>query len=247
MKALSVQQPGASLICSGIQDIENRSWKPKKAPGRILIHATRKKVPKNFDFVYFPDLEISVVSNLKKYGILPEFEDIPVSAIIGYVNVIDFTTDSDSLWALGGAIHWHLKDAYLFDEPIKDVKGKLNLFEYPLDENNLPPAHKVEMVLPQIENEKLIVHVGPSEWKYLHEIHEAFVVNLRDPFTKDRICVEDSYDLRPVSSIRFIYGTESIEFEVEDYGCETSKDSNEYNTNAILWAYGDYILGKRIK
>lgn len=249
MKTLSVQQPEASLICIGIQDIENRSWRPKKAPGRILIHASSKKVPKNYDNVFFPSTEISVVSNLKNFGILPDYEDMPVSAIIGYVNVVDFTTDSDSIWALDGAIHWQLKDAYLFDEPIKNVKGCPNLFDYPLDENNLPPAHKVEMQLPQIENEKLIVHIGSSIWEYLYELHEAYIINLKDPYVIDRICVNDSYDLRPVSSIRFIYGDESIEFEVEDYGSDTSKDSKDYHTvnNYVLWAYAIYMLGERIE
>jgi hypothetical protein len=37
MKVLSVQQPWASLICAGIKDVENRSWKAAKVPGRILI------------------------------------------------------------------------------------------------------------------------------------------------------------------------------------------------------------------
>lgn len=27
------------MICGGVQDVENRLWKPKTNPGRILIHA----------------------------------------------------------------------------------------------------------------------------------------------------------------------------------------------------------------
>ena len=42
MKVLSVQQPWATMICSGIKDVENRTWKPKENPGRILIHASKK-------------------------------------------------------------------------------------------------------------------------------------------------------------------------------------------------------------
>ena len=42
MKVLSVQQPWASLIVAGIKDVENRTWKPKEMPGRILIHASKK-------------------------------------------------------------------------------------------------------------------------------------------------------------------------------------------------------------
>jgi len=42
MKTLSVKQPWAQLICSGLKDIENRTWKcPQKYIGkRVLIHAS---------------------------------------------------------------------------------------------------------------------------------------------------------------------------------------------------------------
>lgn len=42
MRALTVKQPWASLIASGVKRIENRTWKPPKtlAPGeRFAIHA----------------------------------------------------------------------------------------------------------------------------------------------------------------------------------------------------------------
>lgn len=38
MKCLSVQQEWASFICSGIKDVENRSWRINNASGKILIH-----------------------------------------------------------------------------------------------------------------------------------------------------------------------------------------------------------------
>lgn len=40
MKALSVKQPWASVICTGLKDVENRTWKPAQIPGRFLIHAS---------------------------------------------------------------------------------------------------------------------------------------------------------------------------------------------------------------
>lgn len=42
MKTISVKQPWAYLICSGVKDIENRTWPcPKKYIGkRVLIHAS---------------------------------------------------------------------------------------------------------------------------------------------------------------------------------------------------------------
>lgn len=47
MKTLSVRQPWASLLVSGLKDIENRTW-VSNYKGRILIHASSTKVPKNF-------------------------------------------------------------------------------------------------------------------------------------------------------------------------------------------------------
>lgn len=39
MKALSVKQPYATLICAGVKDIENRAWSTDYR-GRVLIHAS---------------------------------------------------------------------------------------------------------------------------------------------------------------------------------------------------------------
>ena len=62
MKVLSVQQPWASLICAGIKDVENRTWKAAKVPDRILIHASSKKVTKNF-FAGIPEHLVSFINN----------------------------------------------------------------------------------------------------------------------------------------------------------------------------------------
>ena len=39
MKALSVKQPWASVICTSLKDVENRTWKPVQTPGLFLIRA----------------------------------------------------------------------------------------------------------------------------------------------------------------------------------------------------------------
>ena len=147
MKTLSIQQPWASLVCAGIKDVENRTWKPAQVPGRILIHASSKKVTKNF-FASIPEYLVSFINNDIGFGNLPELDTLPTSAIIGYVTVTGFEEgEVDSIWSDGpGVIKWKLEDAWLFDEPILNVKGKLNLFDYDeIDENNLPPAHQVEL------------------------------------------------------------------------------------------------------
>ena len=67
MKVLSVQQPWASLICAGIKDVENRTWKPAQVPGRILIHASSKKITGNF-FNNIPEETESYIVNNVFFG-----------------------------------------------------------------------------------------------------------------------------------------------------------------------------------
>ena len=46
MKALSIRQPWAWLICRGFKDIENRNWKLPaygfSPPGRVYVHAGKR-------------------------------------------------------------------------------------------------------------------------------------------------------------------------------------------------------------
>lgn len=251
MKTLSVQQPWASLICSGVKDIENRTWQPKTAPGRILIHASGKIIPKDYDLKYLMPEEISTISNLRKFGIIPEFEDMPLSAIIGYVDVVGFTTNSGSFWAGEGQTHWQLKNAWLFDEPITGVKGKLGLFDYPLAPDNLPSAHQVATHFPKIVNDELVVHIGKKGWQWLNSTADVFTIDLNDPYTVDNVCNEGSFELKPVKSIRFIYGVEEMAFYVDEFGWDAYRDAQGedliYGEDKTLWAYAIYQLGKRIK
>ena len=254
MKTLSVQQPWASAICTGVKDIENRTWQPKGVPGRILIHASAKKVPKDFDEKNLDPETISIMANLRLFGIMPEYEDMPLSAIIGYVDVVGFDTnnDNDSPWAGQGCTHWQLSNAYLFDEPIMGVKGQLGLFDYPLNESNLPPAHRVEQHFPVLEGDHLTVHVGDRAWKILLEDGSDFCVDINDPYTIGAICKEDSFELMPVKEITFIHGNETMNRKVTNYAWDAFKDADgndltyqdEENGPEIPWIYAIYELEK---
>jgi len=155
MKTLSVRQPYASLLCAGIKDIENHFWKPAKLPCRILIHASSAKIPKSWNKKTSPWI-VSQFAAWADMGWIPSIDEMPTSAIIGYVDVIGVTTESDSVWADENSLQWQLTNAYVLDESIRNVKGKLNLFEYDLDENNLPPAHPIQRILPKIEKDTFI-------------------------------------------------------------------------------------------
>lgn len=154
-KVLSVKQPFAYLICAGIKDVENRTWKTKYR-GRVLIHSSAKM---NCDYPF----ELLTTKQVEDLGII-RFKDFmkdydKVSSIIGSVEIVDCVINYDSVWAekteiplLGDVLddikyigypvppkvtyNWVLKDAMLFDNPITNVKGKLNIWDYklPLDE-----------------------------------------------------------------------------------------------------------------
>lgn len=97
MKTLSVRPPYASLLCAGIKDIENRSWKPAKLPCRILIHGSSAQMPKSWNKKTSPWV-VSQFAAWADMGWIPSIDEMPTSAIIGYVDVVGVTTESDSVW-----------------------------------------------------------------------------------------------------------------------------------------------------
>jgi hypothetical protein len=148
MKTLSIKQPWASLIAHGIKDIENRTWKTNFR-GRIYIHASaswdirsnsndvrdllnweqRRAIPSNVDHKFIDR------------GVIVKDEEMPLSAIIGEVDIVDCVINHESIWAekdpniyLNGkkvnVYNWVLGNAVLYDEPILNVKGKLSLWEF---------------------------------------------------------------------------------------------------------------------
>lgn len=119
MKALTVRQPWAHLILTGVKRIENRSWETSHR-GQLLIHAA--KSPDN-----------AARDLLEEFSIDPA--DLAYGAIIGIVTVTDcielanLTDDlADDPFA-GGPFCWLLADA----KPLAPIpwKGALGLWEFP--------------------------------------------------------------------------------------------------------------------
>lgn len=131
MKVISIKQPWASLIAHGIKDIENRTWKcPQKYIGqRVLIHASAGKGLHAWS--YNQDDELRKNRTVYFNCVYDKF---PKGAIIGSVVITDCVQNHPSVWAEKGAWNWVLKDAILFDKPIRDVKGKLSFWNYNLEE-----------------------------------------------------------------------------------------------------------------
>ena len=168
MKCLSIQQPWASMVCSGVKDVENRSWRQKESPGRILIHAGAKRMYTHIEDMFMH--ERILCNNAISLGYIPRLEETPISAIIGYADVVGFVEDSDSDWAQSGdgaQWKWQLANAKLFKKPIP-YKGKLGLFDVPeIDENNLPEVWDFSAIAR--DGETLTVPVAPKVFEEIKD------------------------------------------------------------------------------
>ncbi|URM37161.1 ASCH domain-containing protein [Flavobacterium anhuiense] len=143
MKALSIKNPWAFLIASGIKDIENRTWRTNFR-GKIQIHVSAKIAWVDFTLKQLKELESHDI-NLPGAGYPKEW--LTVSAIIGEVEIIDCVINHSSIWAEKTPIkgytvegeplfehrpiwNWVLANAVLYEKPILNVKGKLSFWEY---------------------------------------------------------------------------------------------------------------------
>lgn len=150
-KALSVKQPWAYLICSGIKDIENRTWKlPEKYRGeRVLIHASADK---KLNLLALTGEQYEDACNKFDWKETRSVDRWDRSAIIGSVEIVDCVINHPSIWAepsnevykdpqiygdnkIDSAVwHWVLANPILFEKPILNVKGKLGFWDYDLPE-----------------------------------------------------------------------------------------------------------------
>ncbi|WP_373720660.1 RNA-binding protein [Bacteroides heparinolyticus] len=143
MKAITLKQPFAYLVCSGVKDIENRTWKcPEKYIGkRVLIHAGMDRTL-NLRVLTTEQYRDAAVRLTPTKG-TDKWER---GAIIGSVRITVCTINHPSIWAektegvmvghtfvtpkgVKTIYNWILEDAILFDKPILDVKGKLSFWE----------------------------------------------------------------------------------------------------------------------
>lgn len=144
MRCLAIRQPWASLIVTGIKDIECRNAM-NPSPGLMLVAASGSKLK-------WEDLPRFVQETYLKYqksGVLPEYKNLPKSAIIGYANIVKTTFGPvSSVWGRGhDGIKYILDDAHEFDVPITGKNKATPLFYNVegIDEEHLPASHKVNL------------------------------------------------------------------------------------------------------
>lgn len=134
MKAITIKQPWASLICEngGIKDVENRSWRlPDKYKGqRVLIHAgsDTKNDRKPLTEIYTPSQLDCLLKHYTELELCKKQDDH--GAIIGSIVIADCVQNHASPWAIENNYHWVLAYPHLFPEPIP-VKGRLSFWDYP--------------------------------------------------------------------------------------------------------------------
>lgn len=158
MKTLSVTQPYATLLCSGVKTIEQRSWSTEYR-GMLLIHATKwsaklfdpivdlrffqeydKCIAKNGDQVKESKI-LSVVDNRlillddsfrREYALLKT--EIAKQADKGLtlfpMHSIVGKVDIIDVVSNGIGYDWIVDNAVLFNNPVHGVKGKLRLWDF---------------------------------------------------------------------------------------------------------------------
>lgn len=148
MITLSVKNPYSYLICAGLKDVENRTWKTDFR-GTLQIHSSGSLdlfMPCLEDFPEeyqdSPADDVFAQKLLDFYGLTSfdsRADNVKASkdkgmalisgAIIGTIEIVDCVKDSKSLWAIPGQYHWILKNPVLFDKPVLNIKGKLRFFD----------------------------------------------------------------------------------------------------------------------
>jgi hypothetical protein len=124
-KTLTVTQPYAYLICAGIKPVENRSWKTNLRE-RALIHASSKILPVKFEIegqASVDEIAFACAVNFVE-------ENSLTSAIIGSVEIVDCIRHHPSVWSEKDKWNWVFANPILFDNPVRNVKGKLSFWNF---------------------------------------------------------------------------------------------------------------------
>jgi len=143
MKAITIKNPWAFWICSGLKDIENRTWSTNYR-GKVLVHVSSKMedisniLDNYFNDKMYHDLQQNI-QWIKKSNYPYNIKDT-CGAIIGSVDIVDCVINYPSQWAEETyetnygfrkpiIYNWVLKNPILYREPLFNVKGQLKLWD----------------------------------------------------------------------------------------------------------------------
>ena len=218
MKVLSIRQPWGSIICSGLKHVENRSWALKTLPMRILIHVGATKMSKYDGDDYLPEQWVSLMRNARTMGYLPEKDALPYSAIIGWADVVrcdEPGKNTSDIWAQNDFTGWVLENVHVFDEPILNVKGKLGIFDYPLEEADLPPSHPAIFKDPDVNGDEVVMPVSDKVWNVLETGEDDVVIY---DLTNDNVglFVDEEGNQKPLKTITILNKGRAACYELTD-------------------------------
>ena len=139
MRALSIKQPWAWLICAGHKDIENRNWmfsmlpysanNPDVKAARIYVHAGKTSDVETIGNGC--DNELWILERLTNYQREGYYNAaFNRGAIIGEVDITGCVTASASPW-FEGPYGFVLANPVFYDKPIP-YRGRLGFFEVTL-------------------------------------------------------------------------------------------------------------------
>ena len=132
VSCLSVRQPWADLLCRGVKNIENRTWRLalKHWGKRLYIHAAT-----HYDFQ-------GATWIVETFGHMAEWPEIArclrdsrkrVGGIVGSVVFDRVVEQSDSPWAQQGQLHFVVNTEHsVFLPQIIPAKGKLLIWSFDL-------------------------------------------------------------------------------------------------------------------
>lgn len=121
MKALSIRQPWAWLICHGGKDIENREWR-SSFRGPVLIHASKTMTRADYEACAL------FIAGMERPWRMPAYDILrkECGGIVGQATIVDCLTASDSRWFCG-PYGFQLTEATPL--PLHPCKGALGFFE----------------------------------------------------------------------------------------------------------------------
>ena len=175
MKALVVPQPWAGLICMGLKDVDNHSWKIDYR-GKILIVAGPDKVPANF-IETIPREFANEIHNNTLFGNIPfKLQEFPVGVAVGYATLTAIEGETESGWDEGEGWSYVFEEPHLFNEPQKvEFDTGIKYFDAPgFDPDHLPESY--EFPVNRVETEEDMVKIPlPDDiiTKMMEEIEDS--------------------------------------------------------------------------
>lgn len=139
LMCLSIRNPWAHLVMSGMKKVENRSWSSAYR-GRLVIHAgTKLDVASWSDILSIPGPRLGLDEELdciEEGMTLPALSALPRGAILGSVEVYDcvevgeVTEEQDPEGFASGPFCWLLREPHWLAVPYQ-AKGRLGLWRCP--------------------------------------------------------------------------------------------------------------------